>query len=154
MFERFASSTRTAVEHGAQEAGRRGDRRIGTEHLLLGVLHDRQTAEVVGLSVDQVRVKADTLDAKALEAIGLPIGDFRPAVRPRTLSRTPFTSGAKAVLQSTVSFTAAERSRRILPRHLLLALLERREPDPAAALLVECDVDTAELARRLSGPAR
>jgi ATP-dependent Clp protease ATP-binding subunit ClpA len=154
MFERFASSTRTAVEHGVEEAGRRGDRRIGTEHLLLGVLHDRETAEAVGLTADQVRAKADALDVKALEAIGLPIGDFRPAVRPRKLGRTPFTSGAKAVLQKTVSFTAAERSRRILPRHLLMALLERPQPDPAAALLAECDVDAAALTRRLSGPQR
>ena len=154
MFERFASSTRAAVEHGVEEAGRRGDRRIGTEHLMLGILRDQDTAAVVGVTVADARSKADALDVKALEAIGLPVGDFRPAVRPRNLKHTPFTSGAKAVLVRTLSFTTAERSRRIMPRHLLLALLEREQPDPAATLLAECGVDAKELARTLSNRDR
>ncbi len=154
MFERFASSTRTAVERGAEEAGRRGDRRIGTEHLMLGLLHDQETAALVGVSVGDARSTSESLDVQALEAIGLPIGDFRPAVRPSKLTRTPFTSGAKAVLARTVSLTSAERARRITPRHLLLALLERQQPDPAAVLLNECGVNAQELADKLSSPDR
>jgi len=150
VFERFAASTRTAVRHGVEEAERRGDRRVGTDHLLLGVLRDADSAALVGISVDQARASADALDRKALVAIGIDIGDFRPAAAPRTGIRTQFTSGARSALQRTLVHTTAERSRRIAPHHLLLALAEREQPDPAAALLSELQVDTAELRRRLS----
>ena len=154
MFEKFAAPSRNAVRYGVEEAGRRGDRRIGTDHLLMGLLHDEDTATVIGLTVSAARSKADVLDVRALEAIGIPIGDFRPSTRPRRLTRTPLTSGARSVLQRTVTFTTAEHSRRIMPRHLLLALLERDQPDPAAVLLAECGVDGEELTRRLSAPDR
>ena len=150
MFERFAASTRTAVRHGVEEAERRGDRRVGTDHLLLGVLRDADSAALVGISVDQARASADALDRKALVAIGIDIGDFRPTAAPRTGIRTQFTSGARSALQRTLVHTTTEKSRRIAPRHLLLALAEREQPDPAAALLSELQVDTAELRRRLS----
>jgi ATP-dependent Clp protease ATP-binding subunit ClpA len=150
MFERFASSTRTAVRYGVEEAQRRGDRRVGTDHLLLGVLRDADSAALIGISVDEARATADALDRKALVAIGIDIGDFRPTVAPRSGIRTQFTSGARAALQRTLAHTTAERSRRITPKHLLLALTEREQPDAAAALLSEMKVDTAELRRRLS----
>lgn len=152
MFERFAQPSRNAVTFGVQEASRRGDRRIGTDHLLLGVLHDKPTAELVGISVDDARATADKLDNQALAAIGLDVGDFRPTVRPRPVLRAPFTSGARSVMQRTLRFTTADRSRKILPKHLLLALLEREQPDPAAELLTACGVDTGELTRKLSAP--
>jgi ATP-dependent Clp protease ATP-binding subunit ClpA len=134
-----------------EEAQRRGDRRVGTDHLLLGVLRDADSAAVVGVSVDDARATADVLDRRALVAIGIDIGDFQPTAAPRSGFRTPFTSGARSALQRTLVYTTAERSRRISPTHLLLALAERQQPDAAAALLSELQVDTAELRRRLSG---
>jgi ATP-dependent Clp protease ATP-binding subunit ClpA len=151
MFERFASSTRNAVRYGVEEAQRRGDRRVGTDHLLLGVLRDADTAALVGVSIDEARASADALDRKALVAIGIDIGDFRPTVAPRAGIRTQFTSSARSTLQRTLVHTTAERSRRITPKHLLLALAEREQPDAAATLLSELQVDTAELRSRLSG---
>ncbi len=151
MFERFAGSTRNAVRFGVEEAQRRGDRRVGTDHLLLGVLRDADTAALVGVSIDDARKTADSLDRKALVAIGIDIGDFRPSAAPRKAIRAPFTSGARSALQRTLAHTTAEKSRRITPKHLLLALAERERPDAAAALLAEMKVDTAELRRRLSG---
>lgn len=150
MFERFASSTRTAVRYGVEEAQRRGDRRVGTDHLLMGVLRDADSAAVVGVGIDEARATADALDRKALVAIGIDIGDFQPMVAPRTGIRTQFTSGARSALQRTLVHTTAERARRITPQHLLLALTEREQPDAAAALLCELNVDTAELRRRLT----
>lgn len=152
MFEKFDQPSRNAVTFGVQEAGRRGDRRIGTDHLLLGLLHDKPTAELVGVSVDDARATADTLDNRALAAIGLDVGEFRPAVSSRPLKRAPLSSGARSVLQRTIVFTTADRSRRILPKHMLLALLERQQPDPAAELLTACGVDSQELNRMLSAP--
>jgi hypothetical protein len=48
--------------------------------------------------------------------------------------------------------TTREKARRISARHLLLALLERQEPDPAAVLLHNLGVDTAALKTRLQNP--
>ena len=51
--------------------------------------------------------------------------------------RTGWTAGGG------VEYAVTERSRRIELRHLVLALLERPEPDPAAALLSRLGVDAA-----------
>lgn len=150
MFERFAAPTRDAVRFGMEEAGRRGDRRLGTDHLLLGVLHDTGTAELIGVTVAQARSKSDELDRAALVAVGIDIGDYRPPVAPRAGKRTPLTSGARTTLQRTVIHTTADKSRRILPKHLLLALLDSEKPDPAVTLLTEMGVDLPAVRLRLT----
>lgn len=48
MFEKFPQSARIAVEDARFEAARRGDRKIGTEHLLLALLQDAEKARLVG----------------------------------------------------------------------------------------------------------
>lgn len=150
MFERFATSTREAVRDGAEEASRRGDRRIGTDHLLLGLLHDPGTAGALGVSLDQARATAADLDRKALESIGIDLGGYVPNPGLRARFRTQsFTSGAREVMARTLALTTGEKARRIAPRHLGLALLERRQPDPAAALLAELGVDLTTAQQRL-----
>ena len=49
MFERFGGAARTAVEDARYEAERRGDRRIGSDHLLLALLRDDELAQLVGV---------------------------------------------------------------------------------------------------------
>jgi ATP-dependent Clp protease ATP-binding subunit ClpA len=150
MFERFAVGAREAVTASAAEARRRGDRRIGTDHLLMGLLHDPGSAGVLGVTVEAAREKSDALDSAALAAIGIDLDGYSPSPKIRVGIRTPFTSGSRSVMERTLRMTTAERSRRITPKHLLLALLERPEPDPAATLLIELGVDRAEVTRRLS----
>ena len=154
MFERFAGSTREAVRVSAEEASRRGDRRIGTDHLLLGLLHDSDSAGALGVSLDAARTKADVLDRKALESIGIDLGGYLPQPRLRARFRAQsFTSGAREVITRTLVLTTGEKARRITPRHLALALLERQQPDPAAELLTELGVDRDDAQRRLAGAA-
>ena len=141
MFERFAEKARTAVAQSAEEAGLRGDRRIGTDHLLLGVLHDPDIAALLGVDVGQARAQAAALDREALVVIGVDIGNFSPSVSPRKAWNAQFTSGSKAVMSRVVVLTAAEKARRIASKHLVLALLERTAPDPAAAILDGLRVD-------------
>ncbi|MYS42867.1 hypothetical protein GTY23_16820, partial [Streptomyces sp. SID5998] len=52
MFEQFAAGARAAVTSAVDEASLRGDRRIGTEHLLLGVLHEPGAARALGADLD------------------------------------------------------------------------------------------------------
>jgi ATP-dependent Clp protease ATP-binding subunit ClpA len=149
VFERFAQATRAAVDDARYEAARRGDRRIGTEHLLISLLEDEATAAAVGVDAAAAREAAARLDRAALAAIGVELGGFEPQGRARLAKRAPFTAGAKQVLTRTLAHAAAEKARAITPRHMLLAVLERPEPDAAAALLAALDVDVPAVRSRL-----
>ncbi len=148
MFERFAAAARSAVTSSVQEAEYRGDRRIGTDHLLLGLLHDPEMSALVGVDVQRARAESAALDQQALAAVGVDVGDFTPARSPRRPRHAPFTSGARSVLPRALTLATTEKSRRITSRHLLIALLERDEPDPAATLLTGLGVDRTDLRRR------
>jgi hypothetical protein len=141
MFERFAKGTRDAVFLAIEEAGRRGDRRVGTDHLLFGVLHDAAVAESVGVGDSAARAFADDLDRVSLAAVGIDVGTFGQLAPAVGAARLPFTSGAKVALKRTLALTVAEKARRIQARHLLLALLERNEPDPAAQIITGLQMD-------------
>lgn len=150
MFERFAGAARTAVEDARYEAGRRGDRQIGTEHLLLALLHDEALARVVGVDAQTAQQAADRLDREALAAIGVALGEFRPTADARLGSASRMTPGAKTVIQRALGNATAEKARAITSRHLFLALLDRREPDPAVAVLKALDVDERMIRARLA----
>jgi ATP-dependent Clp protease ATP-binding subunit ClpA len=152
MFERFAGEARAAVHAGAEEARRRGDRRIGTDHLLLGLLHDPESCRTLETDLESARAQLDTLDQQALEAVGITLGDFGPLNAPKGSSRTTFTSAARSVIQDALILTTREKARWITTRHLLLALLDRHQPDPAAVLLNKMGVDMAALRVRLQSP--
>ncbi|HZD69764.1 MAG TPA: Clp protease N-terminal domain-containing protein [Actinomycetes bacterium] len=142
----------------AQEAQARGDRRIGTDHLLLGLLDDPDSvaARALGVDLEAARAASAALDRAALAAVGIDLGDL--GVRPQSQliharRRPPLTSGARAVLQRSLQEASASKSRYIEVRHLLLALLSRERPDPAAELLAALGVDPAEARDRLTGSA-
>jgi hypothetical protein len=141
MFERFAKGARDAVFVAIKEAGRRGDRRLGTDHLLFGVLHDAAVAEFVGVSDGAARAVADDLDRVSLAAIGIDVDTFGTLAPAVGAARLPLTSAAKVVLKRTLAVTVAEKARRIQARHLLLALLELNEPDPAAQIITGLHID-------------
>ena len=135
MFERFAAQARDAVFLATEDAGRRGDRKVATDHLLVGILHDPAIAAQVGASLEATRRAVDQLDRDALSAIGVDTAAFGPLAAAAGAARLPFTPGAKAVLKRTLAHATAEKARCIETRHLLQALRERTAPDPAAELL-------------------
>lgn len=148
MFDRLTPAARAAVAAGDDEAALRGDRRVGTDHLLLGLLHDPATAELVGVDVETARSRLRALDETALAALGITSPDLGGAVAISRRSARQPTSGFRAVLPLAYTLAATEKSRRVTPRHLLLALLTRDEPDPAATLLAALDVRPADVRAR------
>jgi ATP-dependent Clp protease ATP-binding subunit ClpA len=153
MFERFAKSARAAVEDARYEAERRGDRRIGTEHLLIALLQDDAIAQIIGVDATAAHEAADELDRSALIAIGLVPGDFQPRGSAALGKHVPLTSGAKTVLVSALANTTAEKARAITARHLLLAIFDVHLPDPAAVLLAALPVDRTRVRERLAAAA-
>ncbi len=156
MFERFDTDARRAVMLAATaEARRRGDRRIGTDHLLLGLLTDPDSIAVSVLGVDlaAARAASDALDRAALASVGIDPGDRSLATPVPGRRHAPLTSGARAILQLSVEHARRAKARRIQAHHLLLAVLTRQPPDPAAELLRALGVDPAEARARIDRSA-
>jgi len=96
MYEKFTFQARRVVVHAQEEARAMGHRFIGTEHLLLGMLHDDSgTAATVlaaeGLRPEGVRTRIRRLlagedggleegDAEALRSIGIDLDSVRTRV--------------------------------------------------------------------------
>lgn len=154
MFERFTQSARATVQDALYEANQRGDRRIGTDHLLLAVLSDDDMARLIGADAAVAHNAIDQLDRSALAAVGLSLTDLTSTTRSAPIRNSAaMTAGAKTVLKRSLANAAAEKAKAITSRHILLALLERREPDPAAQLFAALPIDREALERRLSDAA-
>src|SRR6202034_3817215 len=54
-----------------EEARRRGDRRTGTDHILLALFEDLSIEAALGVSPQQARQALESLDHEALVALGL-----------------------------------------------------------------------------------
>ncbi len=150
MFGAEKSPFAAAVKAAAEEARRRGDRRVGTEHLLLGLLAAADPAnthalgeDVLGVDLATARAALAELDAAALRAIGLDI-DEAPQARPRkhpAVPATALTTSARAAINRAIKTTTRKNRNSEAPGQLLLALLTHNRPDPVAELLDHLGVD-------------
>jgi hypothetical protein len=147
------------VTAALDEARRRGDRRMGTEHLLLGLLHvpDAAPARALGVDLESAREALEALDNAALRALGIDFGQLvpgDPATRrhpPVTLSA--LTSGARSAVKRCIAETTA-KTRATAPTRLLLILLTCQHPDPVAQLLSQLRLEPSAVRDRLvpAGP--
>jgi hypothetical protein len=69
----------------SEEARRRGDRRAGTDHILLALLEDPSVEGLLGVSLQQARQAQDALDREA-RALMLPSCRCTPCRRSRRSS--------------------------------------------------------------------
>lgn len=145
-----------------EEARSRGDRKIGTEHLVLGLLREPEVARALGCDLDSARDALAELDRDALAEVGLdsrldappiPTDESGPPPRPTLRAvlrdRRPLTPAAKEALRSSRR-AMRHNDRAGAQRDMLLALLELQPPDPAAALLARLGVDRAAARARLA----
>src|ERR1700677_3372376 len=73
----------------SEEARRRGDRRTGTDHLLLALFEDPSIEAVLGVSLPQARQALESLDHEALVALGLGSGTDAPPLPMRAVPKKP-----------------------------------------------------------------
>ena len=132
------------------EAVRRGDRTIGTEHLVLALLTDPASpaATALGCDLDSARRALDALDSQALAAIGVQPGITAGPVAVRAPGRLRLTPAAKAVI---TGIRDARKSREASLGIVLNALLDLPRPDPAAELLAALGVDASAVRERFAG---
>jgi ATP-dependent Clp protease ATP-binding subunit ClpA len=152
MFERFGRDVRAAVVAASREAAElRGDRHVGTEHLLVGVAEaGSATIAAAGLTADDLRRALDGLDRLALGLVGVDVdlesvpGPLHP-VPPRRRRHIPFTAGAKSSLRRSLHIAIDLGHRRIGSDHLLASLAVGGENDPAVRLLRTAGIDPADV---------
>ena len=142
-----------------EEARRRGDRRVGTDHLVLALLEDASIQAVLGVSLQDARQALASLDQEALGALGVASGTDAPPLPTRAVpqkptlravvngDRLPMAPAAKRVLEEAVR--PNRHKTQVTAPQVLAPILALRPPDPAAVLLDALGVDTAALRRRL-----
>ncbi len=145
-----------------EEARRRGDRKVGTEHLILGLLREPVLAQALGCDLQTARDTLDAMDQDALAAVAIgaafnappiPIDEpikfsskaaaFKAALR----NHLPMTPAAKRAMES--ANKEIRRGRGTGDQQVLLTVLELEPPDPAAELLAALGVDRAAARQRL-----
>jgi ATP-dependent Clp protease ATP-binding subunit ClpA len=144
----------------SEEARRRGDRRTGTDHLLLALLEDPSIEVVLGVSLQQARQAHESLDHQALAALGLGPGADAPPLPMRAVPKKPrlrdvaqkdrfrMTPAAKKVLEEAYK-PKGHRKLQVTGPEVLAQILALQPPDPAAVLLGALGVNTPEVRRRL-----
>lgn len=141
----------------ADEARRRGERRIGTDHLLLALLRDKDSpaARALGVSLADARATSDELDKGALAAVGVEVDTLGEPVLVAFSHRfPPLTSSARAVLKRTADATRRRKHPPVNTTDFLLAVLSLQRPDPAAELLETLGVDSRAVRDRIEGNAK
>jgi len=149
----------TIYMRASEEARRRGDRRTGTDHIMLALLEDPSIEVVLGVSLQQARQALESLDQEALGALGMGSGTDAPPLPMRAVPKKPtirdiakkdrfrMTPAAKKVLED-----ASKPNRRrlyVTAQQVLAQILTLQPPDPAAVLLGALGVNTSEVRRRL-----
>jgi ATP-dependent Clp protease ATP-binding subunit ClpA len=143
----------------SEEARRRGDRRTGTDHILLGLFEDPSIEGVLGVSLQQARQALDSLDRQALSALGMGPGTDAPPLPMQAVPKKPtfraviqkdrlrMTPAAKQVLERAVK--PNRRKTQVAAQQVLAQILTLQPPDPAAVLLDALGVNKSEVRRRL-----
>ena len=140
MFERFTDRARRVVVLAQEEARMLNHNYIGTEHILLGLIHEGEgvaakALESLGISLEAVRHKVEEIIGHGQQA---PSGHI------------PFTPRAKKVLELSLREALQINHSYIGTEHILLGLIREGE-GVAAQVLVKLGADLNRV--RQSGPA-
>ncbi|GAB4587172.1 hypothetical protein Ntsu_50040 [Nocardia sp. IFM 10818] len=133
MFERFTDSARRVIVLAQEEARRLNHNYIGTEHLLLGLLHGDTVAT---RALTELGIDLDAVRSQVEDIIGL--GDKSMD------GHIPFTPRAKKVLELSLREAIALSHNYIGPEHILLAA-SREGEGVAAQVLVKLGADPKRL---------
>jgi ATP-dependent Clp protease ATP-binding subunit ClpC len=144
MFGRFTDEARRVLALAQQEAEALNHNRIGTEHLLLGLVQEREgmaaeALESLGISLDAVRQQVEKITGQAEDG---------PAA-----GHNQYTLRAKKALHLSLREALELGHNHIGTEHILLGLLRESE-GPAAQVLVELGADLSQVrqqVRRLLG---
>ena len=132
MFERFTDRARRVVVLAQEEARMLNHNYIGTEHILLGLIHEGEgvaarVLESMGISLDAMRQAVEGVIGRGTQ----PVSES---------AHIPFTPRAKKVLELSLRESLQLGVNYIGPEHILLALI-REGRGVAAQVLTGAGVD-------------
>ena len=141
FFERFTEGAKKALALAQESAKEMGHNYVGSEHLLLGLLHEEEGAaakalERFGVDVSEVRKRADSMVGK---------GDYH------FTDSFGYTPRTKKIIELSLYEAKTLKNNYIGTEHLLLALIRERD-GVAARILAELGVDPEALRKALSSP--
>jgi ATP-dependent Clp protease ATP-binding subunit ClpC len=118
MFEKFTERGRKIIIYAKEEAERKNNDYLGTEHLLLAILREGDSIPItilkkMGLSIDEIRFEVER---------NLPVGSNL-----LTFGDIPFTPRAKKVLELSIEEARLLGHNYIGSEHLLLGLIREDE---------------------------
>ena len=125
MFERFTDRARRVVVLAQEEARLLNHNYIGTEHILLGLIHEGEG--VAARALQSLGIRLDSVRSQVVETIGQ--GHQSPS------GHIPFTPRAKKVLELSLREALQLGHNYIGTEHILLGLI--REGDGVAAQVLE-----------------
>ena len=138
MFERFTDRARRVVVLAQEEARMLNHNYIGTEHILLGLIHEGEgvaakALESLGISLDAVRQQVEEIIGQGQQA---PSGHI------------PFTPRAKKVLELSLREALQLGHNYIGTEHILLGLIREGE-GVAAQVLVKLGADLSRVRQQV-----
>ncbi|TRZ84160.1 MAG: ATP-dependent Clp protease ATP-binding subunit [Streptomycetaceae bacterium] len=138
MFERFTDRARRVVVLAQEEARMLNHNYIGTEHILLGLIHEGEgvaakAMESLGISLEAVRSQVEEIIGQGQQA---PSGHI------------PFTPRAKKVLELSLREALQLGHNYIGTEHILLGLIREGE-DVAAQVLIKLGADLARVRQQV-----
>ena len=131
---RFSPKVKEVIKKSREEAFRLGHDFIGTEHLLLGIVSEKESLAVrvlESLDVDSAELK-QTLEESVQK---IPASNTSLSV-----GTLPLNKQAEKVLKVTFLEAKMLKSEEISPEHLVLSILKHKE-NPASKILNQFDVD-------------
>ena len=133
-FERFAEDARAAVAGAIDQAEQLGHRRVGTEHLLLGVT-GAPTESVAGRALVGLGISADAVRRAVVARLG-----SAPS-QPAGPGRRPFTPAARRSLARALKAAHERGDQDLHAHHVLLGVV--RDGGDGASILAELGADSA-----------
>jgi len=127
MFERFTDRARRVVVLAQEEARHLDHNYIGTEHILLGLIHEGEG--VAARALTELDISLEAVRTKVQQMIGH--GDEAPT------GHIPFTPRAKKVLELSLREALALSHNYIGTEHILLGLIREGEGVAAQVLVKE-----------------
>ncbi|WP_253763623.1 ATP-dependent Clp protease ATP-binding subunit [Hamadaea flava] len=130
MFERFTDGARRVMVLAQEEARMLNHDNVGTEHVLLGLIHEGESVgakalEKLGISLEGVRQQVEEVLGQGRQAVG---------------GQIPFTPRAKKVLELSLREALQLGHNYIGPEHILLGLVREKE-SIAAQILARMGAD-------------
>jgi hypothetical protein len=125
MFERFTDRARRVVVLAQEEARHLNHNYIGTEHILLGLIHEREG--VAAKALESLDISLEAVRAQVVEIVGP--GMEEPS------GHIPFTPRAKKVLELSLREALALGHNYIGTEHILLGLIREGEGVAAQVLV-------------------